>query len=305
MSVQHAVGRLWFDTPEEYAAYSNNLLQVERKRFVVPRRTVLLGPSNPDDPATAMSSSDLIRPLGKALAAERLDWKVETFTGSEATKRRLSALHRRRDRPGLLIFAGHGLWFPCGHPAQLSNQGALLCQDWPGPRTWRGKLSDDFYFSSNDVDPASGPCGMIAFYSSCFSAGTPKLDEFNFISAVKSAPEAFVADLPRRLLGHPKGGALAVIGKVDKMWECSFHWGNSAQIETYRSFAGDIMGGHPVGYAMRSFSLRYAELSTLHLEDIEDSVKSGSDDDWYFKTATKDAKNYLLLGDPAARLPIE
>jgi hypothetical protein len=60
----------------------------------------------------------------------------------------------------------------------------------------------------------------------CFGAGTPKLDDFAHLVAEPQAaiaPYAFVAALPKALLGHPNG-ALAIVGHVERAWSYSFLW---------------------------------------------------------------------------------
>ena len=75
------------------------------------------------------------------------------------------------------------------------------------------------------------------------------------------ADKPFVAALPQRLLSHPKGSALAVVGHIERAWACSFDAAAAgAQIGPFRNFIGRVMSGEPVGHATKDFNERYAML---------------------------------------------
>lgn len=305
LDVPCAVGRLSFDTVEEYAAYARNVVEVETRGASLPRRVALFGACHPNDPPTVDSSKRLLGPLEIELN-KREDWEVRTYLGGHATKARLGSLMGGEETPALLFTAGHGLLLDSGHVRQKSRQGALVCQEWQGHGH---RLLPEVYFAAEDLSPEAGPRGLISFHFACFSAGTPEIDEFSHIrngSPSPSAPEAFVACLPQKMLAHPKGGALAVIGHVDQAWACSFLWPEAgSQIRPFADVLHYLLDGWPVGAAMEPMNQRYAQLAAA-LGSLREKDRLGTpvpDEElarlW---TAANDARNYVILGDPAVKL---
>jgi hypothetical protein len=306
LDVQFGVGRLWFETPEEYAAYARNVVAVEGRRAKPPRRAVFFAPTNPGDPLTDMSADQLAAPLARSVAKRwrPASWRVSTRTGPRATKKELlRLLSGGKTPPAFLFTAGHGVGFRETDPRQRDLQGSILCSDWPGPQA--ETISADHFVSCRDVAPDVRLQGLISFHFACYSAGTPRWDSFSGLAGEPRsiAPRPFVAGLARRLLGQ---GALAVIGHVDQAWPCSFLWeGAGAQRAVFESTVELLLRGDPVGAAMEYFSDRYSEIAAelcLRLERGTGPAGEGDFDLAALWLAANDARSYVVCGDPAVRL---
>jgi hypothetical protein len=183
-----------------------------------------------------------------------------------------------------------------------------MCQDWPG----FGQIRKDHYLASVDLPDDARVHGLIAFHFACYGAGTPQQDHF-FHEPGQAPPDIadkpFVASLPKRLLAHPQGGALATIGHVERAWGYSIVAPQAGpQIQPFQNTLGRILVGQPVGYATKDFSERYAALST-NLSGLLEEIGFGAQiaDDELSRTwiERNDAQNYVVLGDPAVRLRVE
>ncbi|MDZ4820667.1 MAG: DNA/RNA non-specific endonuclease [Planctomycetota bacterium] len=310
--VQYAIGRIWFNSVDEFARYAESVILAESGRVRLARKAVVFGTRHDGDGATNLSADQLITPLGQQIRTRgsNKQWQVDTIVGAEATHTRLTSLLGGSETPALLFTASHGMGFPHGDSRQIGHQGALLCQDWRGLTT--GQVDRGDYFAAEDVVDSAHLHGLISFNFACYGAGTPRLDDFahqKLSPPSAIAPRPFIAALPRRLLSHPSGGALAVIGHVERAWGCSIVWQDAgAQIQGFEDAMNALMDGVPVGYALESINQRYADISSSLSQKLL-AIRSGTlpDDELAIAnewTASTDARSYVIIGDPAVRLPV-
>jgi hypothetical protein len=316
LDVEYAVGRLHFDTAVEYKAYADSVIDYETSAAVPnSRETVFFAPRHAFDAATQLSADFLVKPLidGDPVSGFQPITSYENFQlrrlwGADATKEALAKVLSptlNTKPPAFLFTAGHGMGWPLDHPNQLAGQGALLCQDWPG----FGAIGPQHYFAASDIGNDANVKGMISFHFACYGAGTPDRDRFIHKPGQEPplvASKPFISALPKRLLTHPNGGALAVIGHVERAWGYSIVTNQAGpQLIPFQNAIGRLLRGEPVGLAMKDFNERYAALST-NLSDLQEKIGFGMSvpDSTLVSTwiERNDAEGYVVLGDPAVRL---
>ena len=311
LDVEYAVGRIAFDSVEEYAHYAQSVVEADGRKIVLPRRATFVAARNHDDRATELSSENLVPPLLNVLGKELNDWSFDRLIGEAATKDALTAMLNAATPPTLLFTASHGMGFERDDRRQVRHQGSLLCSDCPD--IFHGKVDERYYVSAEDVGEGASLLGTIAFFFACYGAGTPQLNDFPHEVGLKIknqiAERPFVAALPRRLLGHRRGGALAVVGHVERAWASSFLLkGSQPQVQAFRTALKLILSGYPIGAAMDVFNERYAALATV-LTGALDKVSFGQQlspaelaKTTSLWTEHNDARSYIVIGDPAVRL---
>lgn len=303
LDVQYAVGRIYFDILDEYAYYAQSVVRAETNQVERSRQISFWGTRNRGDQATKLSSENLIKPLSTWLTSGKAPgWECPTLLAEEATKENLVQQFNRNSAPAILFTASHGVGYPSGDPLQKEFQGALVCQEWkpfsgqPDPETQ--------LFSAADIAPDANLHGLIAFHFACYGLGTPQFNDFKQHDGEKQLAEApFIARLPQRLLSHVKGGALAVIGHVDRAFSDSFQSSGIKQLAVFQSVLKCLIDGRPVGYAMEFFNQQYAELTS----DCNLGIRNGDMTDkaiaslW---TGSTNARNYAVFGDPAVKVAV-
>lgn len=307
LGVAHATGRISFDAVEDYARYAQSVVDTESGKVKRSKHARFFGVRNRFDRATILSHDKLVTPLADNFEKFHSDWAIDRMMRDNATQANLLATLADADGPAILFSASHGVGFDIGDPLQIPDQGGLLCQDWTGPLG--GGITQDHYVAARHVPDDANVAGLIAFFFACFGGGTPEYDGFvqnagRVFSRI--APHDFVAALPKRLLSHPQGGALATIGHVDRAWGYSFVWpGAGEQIEIFGEVLSRLVAGERVGRAVERFSSSWAEVNTAISEERQAPVPQMPDKLiaglW---TASNDRRSYVVVGDPAVTLAV-
>jgi hypothetical protein len=175
--------------------------------------------------------------------------------------------------------------------------------------------------------------GGVWFMLACYGAGTPDTSAYkHWLAALAAAgqfrgkPEAvlaglpgpndrpFTAALPQAVLANPNG-PLAFMGHIDLAWTYSFQEldsGATNRPARYMGIMRSILKRDRVGVSMREllrfFDQTNVELTSLHDQEARersagrpfqvDAARQG-----HLWMLRQDLAAYVLLGDPAARLP--
>lgn len=313
LDLRHAVGRLSFPTPEEYAAYAANVVAVEKawqtQSPPAERRATFFCPAQSGEEVEERLLEQLVRPIAQRLRDNpEKSWVIQTALKDKATKKRLLGYLGGSNSPDLLFTACHGLIYDGDSPELQDEQGALLCHGHHGrPDAWR------YAVGASAVNGHVNLPGRVTFHFGCFSAGVPIWDGYErdeHGSPRLYTPEPFTTGLSRRLLGKASGGALAVIGHVDRAWTYSFVSENEkSRLATFEECLRRLLRGEPVGRALETFNLRYAALSAewlrlMEREQLEPWSPPSPDEMLDTFCTWLDARSFVVLGDPAVRLPV-
>lgn len=315
LDLSYAVGRVWFDTVEAFARYAASVVAQEEEAVPRrPRRIGVVATRHTGDAATQMFHDLVAKPLLDGAGAipaigEREAFERVALLAGDATRRQVLDLLTDGDGAPAILFTGsHGLGLDRGDRSLVAEQGAMVCADWTGSGT--GPITADQIIAGRDLPDAAQVTGMIHFMFACYGGGCPQYDNFAHMAEAPAqiAEKPFVAALPNALLAHSAGSALAVIAHVERAWTYSFfdEFGQPRP-NLFRHVLAGLARGERVGKAVDGangywavHSTRLAELQhqALHDPDIDEDTLAAV---W---VARDDARNIVVLGDPAVRLQL-
>lgn len=318
LDLQWAVGRLHFERPEEYADYAEKLVQYEKGMAPARSRSAAVWiPRNAGDLATPFLAGS-VGPdfLGKAgdgtpPLGQRQKFGLTSFIGEgQATKAALTSVINGESKggpPAVLFTGSHGAEWPLEKPdLQKARQGALVTQEW----TRGAPLTEANCYTAEDVSGGMAKVhGLMAFIFSCFGGGCPAVDSYEFEpdgSAIPLTPEPLIAALPMALL---RNGALAAIAHIDRAFTYGFEdVMGTPQVQLFRTPLELLMKGKPVGLAADALNLQWSSAAALLGMALGGNLpgkpQPGNAMLANLFIARDDARNYSVLGDPAARLDV-
>lgn len=316
------IGRLAFDQKDDYRAYAEKVLRWEEWPASAREGDAVLHTIHDGTPAIVSGYQSIMAPGLKLLRQRRSLGEVQARDlrlagGPQPSIDELWAA-AESDRPRVLVTMAHG------EGAPLAGWRSAALQ-----RRYQGAVSfgNGVRLTGLDVENRSFLPGGIWFLLSCFGAGTPVtsvyqpwIDELGQVGHVGrdvayvldslALERPFIAGLPKALLANPNG-PLAVIGHIDLAWSYSFmDLDDRPQHQRpgrFMNLVQSLLARDRVGVALRALSRLLGEVSTELLALDENSQPVPPRDRarrahlWMLRN---DLAGYVLIGDPAVRLPL-
>ena len=321
------VGRIAFDDLDGYRAYAAKVVDWEDRPRAATEADAILHAVRDGTAATRRGHEALIAPGADILRRRRTLHDVRygelRVTGSERPSPAELWAAAAVDRPGVLLSLGHGVGVPRG----------AATRDAARQRREQGALS----FGSGGVMTGADVAGRgilpggVWLAVACFAAGTAETSDYrHWLDTLRRTGHAasdiehvldtlahdrpFVAALPKAALADPSG-PLAFVGHVDLAWVYSFFDLDDRPRRRPDRLIGvmqALLNGHRAGVAVRKLTRFFAEVNTelTALENAHTAAGAAPLDDrastrrghlWMLR---QDLAGYVLLGDPAVRLPI-
>ncbi|MCX4247180.1 hypothetical protein [Paraliomyxa miuraensis] len=315
------VGRLAFDDPEHYEAYVDKLLRWEQEPSPSTRARAVFHTVQDRTSATTVGHQSLMLP---GLELARRDFEQGEFPASQV----IAVDHGYTPKPGPLIEEAikddPAVLFTISHGAGAPRQGWRSTEE---QRRLQGGMSfgrSGGLLTGEALTNQRFLPGGVWFMLACFGAGTPEaskyrtwLDQLQAIGSFSGSTESigaslatngrpFTAAVPKAVLAS-SNGPLAFIGHVDLAWTYSFRERDGGRPVDRPGRFIDVLHGllrqDRVGVAFRELYRHYGQANT----DLAALIESGEDDPerrghlWMLRN---DLAGYILLGDPAARLPL-
>jgi hypothetical protein len=314
------VGRLAFDSDTGYETYVSKVLRWEGAQAKASQSRILLYTAQDGSDATRQGHEDLILPCLDACRSHTATANTLPLEDKGSPPGKVLQTRAADSAPSLLLSVSHGIGRPqSGWPSATHRralQGALAL---PGQARLTGE----------ELTSGAFLPGGVWFCFACFSAGTPTHSLYTpwvrelaqtspsmarVLASLPQLPdeEPFIASLPKAALANPEG-PLAVMGHVDLAWTLSFRAQgqrtHSRFFRVLRALAQGSRAGPSLMELLRFFSETNMAL-TAREEHAAREVERGrkvfasAQEHAYLWLQRQDLMGFILLGDPAVRLPV-
>ncbi len=310
-----------------YAAYAAKVVRHARDAVPEPAPDLRFYVAPDGSSATVTGRARLVGPSLVASRRAHADGKLPAASVDEIAAETVDELlARAQSRASVLLSVSHGLGAPRrgwrSEEEQRRRQGALV-------------LGHDEILDAERLRGQPFLPGGMWFYLACFGGGTPTTSAYHtwlaqlagesafsgsVAAVLKSLPEPgqrpFLAALPQAALSNPEG-PLGVLAHMDLAWTYGFS-GAKKLTESRKSRVLSsldvLVRGSRAGVALEALVRFYRETNDALMASYQleaDARAQGRPDPtshaerahlWMLRN---DLRGYVLLGDPAARLPLQ